>query len=351
MKALILAAGFGKRLQPITKFFPKAIVPVINFPLIEFNIRLLAHYGINDLIINTHYLPKHIQKCLGNGKKYAAHIQYIHEPEILGTAGAIKNISKLLGNEPLLVLNSDIIVDIDIGALLQYHKENGGIATLVVKKHPQQKNFGTLGLNDTCRIRKFLDTKHPDDAKNSIITPIYEEYMFTGVQIIEPAVREYIPPDIFCTLGGYVYPKLLSHRESLHGFVYNGYWNDLGHILNYFQTNMSFMNHEITLHYWDPICEYQHKPNEQTESSICLGKNIIFGKNIEMIPPIMIHDKVTIEDGCTIGPKVIIGAGSKIEKQSKISHSVILPKSHVGLKSEIHQSIYVKKNIIPIERN
>jgi NDP-sugar pyrophosphorylase family protein len=219
MRAMILAAGFGTRLQPLTNTVPKALVPVAGRPLIEYNLLLLKAYGIEDVVINLHHLGNKIREALGDGSAYGLHITYSPEDPILESGGGIKNAQSLLDGDTFLVINCDTIIDVDLHALIATHRQTKSVATLVLRSDPEAVSYGLLETNAHGRLRRIRG--EPADIK--VKEPL-SQYMFTGCQVLEPRVFDFMPEVKPFSTTRETYLSMLRAEELLYGFLHTGTW-------------------------------------------------------------------------------------------------------------------------------
>ncbi len=224
MKAMILAAGLGTRLRPLTQNTPKALVMVHGQPLIYYALQLLAQHGFKEVLINLHYLGELIQKELGQGDQLGLRITYSYETELLGTGGGIRNAECYFEDKPFLVINSDILIDLNLRELVDFHQKKGGIATMVVRPQSYQQNYTPILLGNRNRIAGIGQAAKEGD----ILTQ--DRLMYTGVQILEPKLLQYLPRNRSACLIGEGYQPAIAADEKIFGFVHEGYWNDLGTI-------------------------------------------------------------------------------------------------------------------------
>ncbi len=228
MKALILAAGFGIRLLPFTKNTPKALFPVSGRPLLDTIILNLENAGCKAIIINTHHLYKEIDSYLSR-KKYAIPVITRYEPEILGTGGAIKNAADFWDDNPFMVINSDIVTDIDLKKVYDFHLDHKHPATLVL--HDDQR-FNTVSVNKNGFITKFHDST-PLPSSPASVSKIHQpvetvKLTFTGIQVLDPQVLELIPDNIFSSSID-IYRELISQNKKVCAFISKKYqWKDIG---------------------------------------------------------------------------------------------------------------------------
>lgn len=239
MKAMILAAGLGTRLRPLTDNLPKPLLPLEDRPLIEYTLLLLRKYGIMDVIINLHYQGEKIMQALGDGSRWGMKIRYSEEPRILGTAGGIKKVESLLSGEPFLVINSDILVEIHLDRLIELHQREKAAATLVLREDPEVDRWGAVGVDSHNRIRQFLGK--PDWTGETLL-----KKMFAGIHMMDPRVLGYIPGQGFSTIID-VYIEMIQKGEQLVGQTVRDYWIDIGTPERYRQAQEDLKRRRLAL--------------------------------------------------------------------------------------------------------
>jgi NDP-sugar pyrophosphorylase family protein len=226
MKAMVLAAGQGTRLRPLTDCNPKALIPVAGRAMIEYPLRLLRHYGIREIVINLHHHGDQIEKYLGSGEKHDVQIIYSNEPELLDTGGGLLKARPFLEEGTFIVINTDVLIDLPLDDLVAFHREKQAVATLVLRPDKLADQYGSMEINEERRVYRFLDAEIPTKSRAG-----GRKFMFTGVQILEPRVFNCMPfvhsGTKFSTTK-HVYPHLLRRGEAIYGYVFEGYWQDLG---------------------------------------------------------------------------------------------------------------------------
>ena len=226
MKAMVLAAGQGTRLHPLTERIPKALVPVAGKPMIEYSLLLLKRYGIRDIIINLHHLGDQIESHLGDGAQLGLQITYSKEPELLDTGGGLLKAKPFLQGTTFIVINTDVLIDLSLNELIEFHVKKGAAATLVLRPDPLADQYGSMEIDSAGTIHRFLQTR-------SVLAPSgpTTKLMFTGLQVLEPRVFDYMEPEDgvrkFSTTKD-TYPRMLLHQERLFGFRFDGFWQDVG---------------------------------------------------------------------------------------------------------------------------
>jgi len=248
MKALILAAGFGTRLLPFTKNTPKVLFPFGGRPLLDIIILSLQNAGCKAIIINTHHLYKKIESYLAR-QKYAIPVITRYEPEILGTGGAIKNVADFWDDGPFMVINSDIVTDIDLKKVYDFHLNHSHPATLVLHDNPQ---FNTVSVNKDGFITDFHNSPplppHPASDSNIHLPGETGKFTFTGIQILDPQILELIPDNIFSNSID-IYRKLISENKKVCAFISKRYqWKDIGTPESYNQAVFEQMAPEAFKH-------------------------------------------------------------------------------------------------------
>ena len=230
MKAMILAAGLGTRLRPLTDSIPKPLLRIADIPLIVWNLLMLRAGGIRAVIINVHYLGTMIEEALGDGSRWDMQITYSREAELLGTGGGLKAAEWFFDDEPVLVLNGDTLIDLDLKVLQDYHASYGGVATLVLRDDPDAQRWGAIECDAQDRILRIngqgMNMKgYPDVAHTR---------MFAGVHILHPAVlADASAGKSFSIIDSYT--RALARGWRLFGFVHTGYWSDVGTMERYSQ--------------------------------------------------------------------------------------------------------------------
>lgn len=243
MKAMILAAGFGTRLFPLTIDRTKPAIPFLGKPLVGYVAEYIARFGIADVVVNLHHQGDSVVSALGDGSAFGVHIAYTREePAILGTAGALDNARNLLEKETFVVVNGKIITDIDISEALETHRRSGAIATMVLKPNARRERFTIVETADGM-VTGFGDYAAPvteselRDTENQMAIPM----MFTGIHILEPRVFEYIPRGIYSDIVPTFYNPAIAAGERIAAHVTYGNWFELSTIPRYLDISLAMM--------------------------------------------------------------------------------------------------------------
>jgi len=247
MKAMLFAAGQGQRLRPVTDHTPKALVPVAGRPMIEYPLLLLRHYAIREIIINLHHLGERIEAYLGDGAKFGLKISYSKEPELLDTGGGLLKVKPFLQDGTFVVINADVLIDLPLDELIDFHRAKKAAATLALRPDELADRYGSIEIDSQERIYRFLAAKRPAAPVGPTT-----KLMFTGVQILEPTIFDYMPSSDGARMFGttkHTYPQMLVAEEKLFGFRFDGFWQDLGTLERIKEAEDKLARKEAGLHY------------------------------------------------------------------------------------------------------
>lgn len=239
MKAMILAAGLGTRLRPLTNSIPKPLLPIAGTPLIVWNLLLLKRYGFHDVVINLHHLGPMIEQALGNGSRYGLRIIYSREPVILGTGGGLKQAESNFSGEPVLVLNGDTLVDLDLDELCVFHRQRAAVATLVLRKDPEAARWGLVEMDSNNRIVRITGRGKSESG------PI-QPRMFAGIHILHPRLLRDVPKGKESSIID-AYVAAIQRDEAVLGYDHQSYWSDIGTPERYAQAEQDASAGLITL--------------------------------------------------------------------------------------------------------
>jgi len=219
MKAMILAAGFGTRLRPLTDTVPKPLIEVAGQPMIAFALRLLREAGIGEAVVNLHHLGDQIRARLGDGSELGVRLIYSHEDPILDTGGGIAAARAHLAGDRFAVVNADTFIDIHLADVIAFHIQRGALATMVVRPDPDAVRRDDVCIDAHGRLRRILG--HGESMSAAL-----QRCLYAGVMILEPRVFSYLDSGVF-SITRDTYPRLLAAGEPLFGFVHRGYWRVL----------------------------------------------------------------------------------------------------------------------------
>jgi len=250
MKAIILSAGRGERLRPLTNTLPKPMIQINNKPILEYLILLCKNHGIKEIAINTSYLPEKIKEYFGDGGKFGVKIRYSYEPELLGTAGALNNFRDFL-NETFVVIYGDNITDIDLNKMINYHKEKRGIATLYLYKEKiadEKTTPGKVIIDENNKIQEIIEK--PSKEEKIKLKKISEKRKFTnsGIYVLEPEILNLIPQG-FSDFACDIFSNALK-KWNLYGFQEKCYIREIGQMQRYLKAKQEIESREVKLNFF-----------------------------------------------------------------------------------------------------
>ena len=294
MRAIVLSAGYGTRLWPLTEDRTKPAIPILGKPLVGYVAEYLATYGINEIVVNLHHRPDSVRKALGDGGKFGVKLHYVEEPEILGTSGALDNTRDFFERETFVVINGKIITDIDLNAALETHRRMRALATLVLLPNTRRERFSVVETEDG-RIKRFAGMPV---AKDDGPTPL----MFTGIHILEPRIFDYIPRGVFSDSVIHVYPQAIVNGETVAAHVASGKWRELSTLSRYLDISIELLK-EAHMPY---IAGSGADINQSATVTDCIfWDNVAVGSGARL-NRVVLADSVTIPAGETIENAVVV---------------------------------------------
>jgi NDP-sugar pyrophosphorylase family protein len=218
MKAMVLAAGVGLRMRPLSLLRAKSALPVLNRPLLHWTLERLARHGVDDVVINLHHRPETVTQAVGDGRRFGLRVRYSRERRILGTAGGPRQVRDFFADEPFLLVNGDVVFDFDLTQLVRRHRTSGARATLALKPNPDSRRYRPVVTAHDGRVRSLAGL--PRRARGPVS-------LFTGVHVLDPALLERLPPGFSDSVRD-LYAPLIAEGETVLGCRVRGAWHDLG---------------------------------------------------------------------------------------------------------------------------
>jgi mannose-1-phosphate guanylyltransferase len=310
MKAMVLAAGLGTRLRPLTYEIPKPMVPVLDRPVMAHILDLLHRHGFEQVIANLHYFPDSIRTYFGEGGGLA----YRYEPELLGTAGGVRGCAEFFGEEPFVVISGDALTDIDLTALAARHREAGGIATLSVKQVPDTREYGVVLHDGDGRVTGFQEKPEPEEALSDLGN--------CGIYVFDPAIFEYFPDRPFADWAQDVFPALLERDVPFHIHEVQGYWNDVGSLAELRQGTFDALRGELHL----------HLDGREVAPGVVLAdaREPRLPDDLEADGPVWIGADVAIGAGVRLTGPVVLGDGARVGAGAQLRESIVFPGTEIA---------------------
>ncbi len=326
MKAMILAAGLGTRLQPLTCVRPKPLFPVMFRPMLAHVLHQLQQQGVREVVINLHHHAAQVQQWLTRDRYGDLHVHLSHEERLLGTAGALKRVQVLLGNAPFLVINADVLIDLDLRAVLHWHRQRRVLVTLVVRAEAAAHQYGPVVVDAADRVVQI-------SGRPPLEGPVAgQEMVFTGVQVVAPEVLDTIPPETVASTTADIYPVLVAQRGAVYAYQHQGYWLDVGVPARYLQAHWDILDGKRGKEWLDPLL---------AAGGLFLGhgKQQYASNGAVLRPPVALGAGVELAPGACVGPYVVLGSGCHIAAGARVWESVLWEEVQVGEKAHVQGCI------------
>lgn len=312
VRAMVMAAGAGTRLRPLTVDVPKPMVPIANRPVMEYTIENLKRHGITDIVLNLHHHPELIKKHFSDGRQWGVRISYSHEPKLMGTAGGVRQASAFFQKETFVVTSGDGLTDIDFTDLISFHKRKHAIATMALKKMTARFDYGVTLTRAGGRIQKFVEKPYWGD--------VFSDQVNTGIYVCEPSILSAIPARRVYDFGHDVWPALLSQKKPIYGRLTERYWCDVGNIAEYQKAQLNFLEGHLLF----------KLPGRQIRRGIWVEEGASIEPGVRLEGPCLIGRRAHISRGAHIGPYAVIGHGSRVGARSSLRHCTLWDHVHVA---------------------
>ncbi len=320
MKAMVLAAGLGTRMRPLSDLVAKPALPVLNRPLIHWTLELLARHGITDVLVNTHHRPETVERAVGTGRRFGLRVRCSNEPEILGSGGGPRKVRSFFGSEPALLVNGDCVFDFDLTQLVRRHRESGALATLALKPNPDPGRYGPVVCDADGFVRSIRRLPRP--ARGAVS-------LFTGVQVLDPALLERLPEGPSDIVAG-LYAPLLAQGGLIRGVRVRGPWLDLGTPGQYLAAQMALL---------------RRAPGRTKEGSLVaagarvargarvlrsvLGKGSVVGRGA-VVRSSVLWEGARVGEGARVS-SCIVTRGAGVAAGERLTRLIVLPEGRVPI--------------------
>jgi mannose-1-phosphate guanylyltransferase / phosphomannomutase len=338
VKAVILAGGEGTRLRPLTSNQPKPMIPLVNRPMMEHVVKLLARHGFDDIVVTVAFLANQVRNYFGSGEELGVTMRYASEDSPLGTAGAVLNAAAEL-DDTFLVISGDVLTDVDLTELVKAHRDSGALASIALKRVEHPLEFGIVITRPDGTIERFLEK--PTWGQ------VFSDTINTGIYVLEPAVLDFIAPDEVVDFSGDVFPAILDQDKSLYGHIAEGYWEDVGTPEAYLKAHGDVLDGRVAVE----IDGFQ------------IGDGVWMGADAELDPDARIEGPVVIGDNCRIeagahlrdytvlGTDVVVRADAFIERtvchdHVYIGHGVRTRGAVIGRSTDLRHNSRVEEGVM-----
>ncbi len=305
MEAIILAGGFGTRLRPLTYTRAKALLPILNKPMVFYLIAMLPK-EVNKVILAVNYRKDQIEKYLKNND-FGKEIIVNDEPEPLGTGGAVKFAEKHITG-PFFVLNADIICSLNLDDMIDFHEKKNAVSTISLWPVKNVSEFGVVDMKNDGNVIGFVEKPKPEDAPSNLIN--------AGAYFLEPEVLDYIETGRLVSMEKEIFPQIINDTRKFFGFEFKGYWTDVGRIQSYIDVHKFLLKNQQLEYSKGNTCEINGKISES-----CIGNNVFIGENSNLESTI-VFDNVKIGKRAALN-NCVIGENCKINDCSRLTNTVV----------------------------
>lgn len=328
MKAMILAAGKGTRVRPITYTIPKPMIPILQKPVMEFLLELLRQHGFDQIMVNVSHLAEEIENYFRDGQRFGVQIAYSFEGKIdddgklegeaIGSAGGMRRIQDFspFFDDTFVVLCGDALIDLDLTAAVKWHRAKGAIATIITKSVPKEEvsSYGVVVTDEDGRVKAFQEKPSTEEALSTNIN--------TGIYIFEPEVFNYIPSGVEYDIGSQLFPKLVEIKAPFYAIPMDFEWVDIGKVPDYWRAIRGVLLGEI---------KNVQIPGHEVAPGIYTGLNVAVNwDKVDITGPVYIGGMTRIEDGAKIVGPAMIGPNCWICSGATVENSVIFEWSRLG---------------------
>jgi NDP-sugar pyrophosphorylase family protein len=314
---MILAGGLSTRLYPLTKQVPKPLVPVVGVPNAALLVRYLKAYGFDEIAINVHYLADAIHAALGDGSRFGVRLHYSYEPELLGSAGAVKNIEAFFDDETFVVVGCDELTDLHLDRLIEFHDERKAMATIGLVECDEVDQYGVVVLDDAGKIVGFQEKP----AKGTELSRLAN----TGIYVFSPEIFAHIPAGEFYDFGKQVFPSLQAAKEPFYGFDARGaYWADIGTPSEYRRASYDVVRGIVRIP--------QTSPNG-------IDPSAVLGAGVRVEGPVRVGAGVRLDDGVSIVGPSIVDDGVHVESGARLERTILWEGATIGSLANLRDTI------------
>jgi mannose-1-phosphate guanylyltransferase/phosphomannomutase len=320
MKAVVMAGGEGTRLRPLTSNQPKPMVPVVGKPCMEHIVELLRLHGFEDVIVTVAFLPQAIRSYFGDGETLGVDISYSVEESPLGTAGSVRLAAGRL-DDTFLVISGDAVCDVDLGRIVEFHREKGASVTIGLKSVENPLEFGIVVTDEEGRVERFLEK--PSWGQ------VFSDTINTGIYVLEPEVLKHVPTDRPYDFSKELFPLLLEMGRPIYGCVLDGYWQDIGNLDQFRQANFDALDEKVRLEI----------PGIRIRGNVWLGDGVDLDDLGALEGPVFVGNYCRIGRGAHVGPYTVLSTSVTVRERGSVVRSVVDSSTYIGRSTTVEGAI------------
>jgi len=326
MRAMVLAAGLGERIRPLSDWLPKPLLPIANCPVMGHVLRHLGGHGFTEIVANTHYRPEEIIDHFGAGSEYGVNLTFSHEEELLGAAGGVRRCKEFFGDETFLVTGADDLTTMDLTALLAAHREAGAIASIGLVEVEQTSEYGIVVTDEAGRIQRFVEKPQGKAPSRTANTQIY---------VFEAEIFEFIPPDQAYDFGFDAFPAMVEAGVPFYGFQLPGYWRDIGNVSDYLEAHVDVLEGKL-----GPSI-----PGHEIAPGIWVGDGCGIDESADLTAPLLLGDRCRVRAKAQLGGGSSVGAGVIVEREAALWRSVVWQGAKVPEWAKLEDAVVAPEGV------
>lgn len=311
-----MAAGLGTRLYPLTGLTAKPMVPILNRPVMEHILNLLARHAVGEVAANLYHFPDEIRSHFGDGSRFGVALRYSQEKELLGTAGGVGTFREFFAGGTFVVVSGDALTDIDLSAFVDYHRSTGGLATLAAKTVSDPSLYGVVVHDEQQCVTGFQEKPQRDEARSNLCN--------CGIYAFEPGIFDFISAGVFTDFARDVFPAMLTNGVRFHVWPLDTYWNDVGNIEQYRRGNFDALMGRV-----DVVV-----PGDERSPGVWVGPGTHIADSAVIKPPVLIGADCRVEDDAMLVGPLIVGDGCVIESGAVLEGVIHWNGVHTGRRAQ-----------------
>jgi NDP-sugar pyrophosphorylase family protein len=319
---MVLAAGVGERMRPLTTHVPKPLLPVANRPVMGYVLEHLARHGFTEVVANLHYRAHDIEAHFGDGSRDGVSLSYSYEEELCGSAGGLKRCEETFGGEDFLVTGADDLTDMNLTALLEAHRAVGAVASIGLVEVEQTSEFGIVVTDEAGRIQQFVEKPKGVAPSNTANTQIY---------LFSPRIFEFIPSACFHDFGKQVFPALVAAGLPFYGFRLEGYWRDIGSIKDYLAAQWDVLEGRLRGKVAGP----------EATAGVRLGDGCHMGPGVQLRAPVLLGNGCHVGPETELGPKTVLGDRARVGAKARLTDCVVWEGLEVPEGADLSRTVVI----------
>jgi mannose-1-phosphate guanylyltransferase/phosphomannomutase len=326
MKAMVLAAGLGERMRPLTELLPKPLLPIANRPVMAYILEHLARHGFTEVIANLYYRGEEIMECFGDGSCWGVRLSYAHEEKLWGIAGGVRRCRDFFGDDTFLVIGADDLTDMDLTELVARHREVGALASIGLAEVEETSQFGIVVVGEGGRIQYFVEKPKEKPPSKLANTQIY---------LFEPGILDFIPADQVYDFGFGAFPRMVEAGAPFYGFHLAGYWRDIGSVRDYLEAQADVMEHRVRARI----------EGEEVVPGVWLGRGCEVHPEARLDPPAVLGEGCRVRARASVGGATALGKAAEVREGSSLWNAVVWAGARIPSGASLRRCVITPEGV------